>query len=45
MNSTMTSSTRILLSDQDFEELSGQVGENEYLIEGYFTDTKEASTF
>lgn len=45
MNSTMTSSTRILLSDEDFEKLEGNVGENEYLIEAYFTDSKEASNF
>src|SRR5690606_28951409 len=32
MNSTMASSTRILLSDQDFDSLVGKVGENEYLI-------------
>jgi len=36
MNSPMVSSTRILLSNEDFEELSGRVGENEYLIEAYF---------
>lgn len=45
MNSTMTSSTRILISDEDFEELEGKVGENEYLIEAYFTNPKEASSF
>ncbi|AOT69271.1 ABC transporter permease [Geosporobacter ferrireducens] len=45
MNSTMVSSTRILLSDEDFDELSDQVGENEYLIEAYFTHSKEASNF
>jgi len=45
MNSPMVSSTRILLNDIDFEELSGQVGEYEYLIEAYFTNTKEASNF
>ena len=45
MNSTMVSSTRILVSDEDFEELLGQVGENEYLIETYFTNSKEASDF
>lgn len=45
MNSTMTSSTRILLSDQDFDLLEGRVGENEYLIEAYFTDSKEAADF
>jgi len=45
MNSTMTSSTRILLSDEDFELLEGRIGENEYLIEAYFTDAKEAPDF
>lgn len=45
MNSPMASSTRILLSDGDFEELSGLVGEKEYLIEAYFTDSKEATNF
>lgn len=45
MNSSMTSSTRILLSDVDYERLSGQIGEYEYLIEAYFTNTDEASSF
>ncbi len=45
MNSTMASSTRILVSDEDFQDLSGQVGENEYLIEAFFADPKEASAF
>lgn len=45
MNSSMCSSTRILLSDDDFDMLEGQVGENEYLIEAYFTNSKEASNF
>lgn len=45
MNSTMCSSTRILVNDEDFNMLENQVGENEYLIEAYFTDTKEASDF
>lgn len=45
MNSPMVSSTRILLSDEDFHMLKGQVGENEYLIEAYFTNTKESSDF
>lgn len=45
MNSPMTSSTRILLSDDDFNELSGNMGEHEYLIEAYFTDINEASNF
>lgn len=45
MNSTMASSTRILLSDVDYEKLSGNVGEYEYLIEAYFADTNMASDF
>lgn len=45
MNSTMTSSTRILISDEDFDALEGKVGENEYLIEAYFTNSKEATDF
>ncbi|MFC4402015.1 ABC transporter permease [Gracilibacillus xinjiangensis] len=43
MNSTMASSTRILLNDEDFDMLEGQVGENEYLIEAYLTESSEAS--
>lgn len=45
MNSPMVSSTRILLSNEDFAELEGQLGENEYLIEAYFTNSKKASNF
>jgi len=45
MNSPLVSSTRILLSDEDFASLQGQVGEKEYLIEAYFTISKEASDF
>lgn len=45
MNSSMCSSTRILLSDEDFKALSGQVGEKEYLIEAYFTNSGEAAGF
>lgn len=45
MNSPMVSSTRILISDDDFDTLKAQSGENEYLIEAYFTNTKEASRF
>jgi putative ABC transport system permease protein len=43
MNSTMVASTRILLNDKDFEELSGKAGEREYLIEAYLTNSKEAA--
>ena len=45
MNSTMASSTRVLLSDADFDDLYGKVGEPEYIIEAYFDDTGEASAF
>lgn len=45
MNSPLTTSTRILLSDKDFETLSGRMGEHEYLIEGYFGHSDEASAF
>ncbi|MDY4609082.1 MAG: ABC transporter permease [Sphaerochaetaceae bacterium] len=42
MNSTLCSSTRLLLSDADFLELVGGIGETEYLVEAYFTDTSLA---
>ena len=42
MNSTLCSSTRFLVSDVDFDALLGTVGETEYLIEAYFTDSKLA---
>lgn len=45
MNSTLASSTRMLISDADFEELFGNAGRNEYLIETYFTDKSMASDF
>ncbi|GAA0719980.1 ABC transporter permease [Clostridium malenominatum] len=45
MNSPMVSSTRLLLSHKDFNNLQGKVGEKEYLIEAYFANTKEASNF
>jgi len=45
MNSTLCSSTRMLISDEDFEELFRVVGENEYLIEAYFKDSSMASNF
>lgn len=45
MNSSMVSSTRLLLSDTDFEKLDGKVGEKEYIIEAYLLNTKEASAF
>jgi len=45
MNSTLCSSTRMLINDEDFAELFGNVGENEYLIEAYFTESSMASDF
>lgn len=45
MNSTMCSSTRFLINDQDFEELLGKVGETEYIIEVWFTDNSSASAY
>lgn len=45
MNSSMAASTRILLADQDYEAISGVVGEKEYLIEAYFNLPKEANSF
>lgn len=42
MNSTLCSSTRFLISEEDFEELFGKVGETEYLIEAYFEDSAMA---
>jgi len=45
MNSTMASSTRVLLNDADFDELHGKVGEFEYLIEAYLHDKSNASAF
>lgn len=45
MNSTLVSSTRILLSDQDFDQMLGRIGEVEYIIEAYFTDPDLAATY
>ena len=45
MNSTMCSSTRFLISDHDFDTLLGNIGETEYLIEAYFTDSSLASAY
>ena len=45
MNSTICSSTRFLISDADFDQLSGKIGETEYLIETYFTDSSLASAY
>ena len=45
MNSTICSSTRFLISDADFDSLLGNIGETEYLIETYFTDSSLASAY
>ena len=45
MNSTICSSTRFLISDADFDGLLGNIGETEYLIETYFTDSSLASAY
>ena len=45
MNSTLCSSTRFLISDEDFDALLGNVGETEYLIEAYFADSSLASDY
>jgi len=45
MNSSLVSSTRILLSDEDFAFLADRVGEREYLIEAYLQDAKAAPDF
>ncbi len=45
MNSTMCSSTRFLISDADFDALLGEIGETEYLIEAWFTDSSLASAY
>lgn len=45
MNSTLCSSTRFLISDEDFAVLSGAMGETEYLIEAWFTDSAHASAY
>ena len=45
MNSTICSSTRFLISDTDFDLLVDNIGETEYLIETYFTDSSLASAY
>jgi putative ABC transport system permease protein len=45
MNSKLCASTRMLINDEDFGELFGKVGENEYLIETYFKNTSMASDY
>ena len=45
MNSTLCSSTRFLISEADFHDLFGKVGEKEYLIEAYFEDPSMAADY
>lgn len=45
MNSTLCSSTRFLISGEDFAELFGKAGETEYLIEAYFADSSMGSGY
>lgn len=45
MNSTLCSSTRFLISNEDFSELFENVGETEYLIEAYFKDSSMAAAY
>ena len=45
MNSTLCSSTRFLISDEDFEELFEKAGETEYLIEAYFEDSAMSADY
>ena len=45
MNSSMVSSTRILLGDQDFAEVYAVFPEHESMIEAYFTNANEATAF
>jgi putative ABC transport system permease protein len=45
MNSSMASSTRILISDTDFDALSNGSLKNEYLIEAYFDNQNDGETF
>ncbi|WP_315114155.1 ABC transporter permease [Clostridium intestinale] len=45
MNSSMASSTRILISDTDFDALSNGSLKNEYLIEAYFDNSNDVETF
>lgn len=45
MNSTLCSSTRFLLNDNDFQKVNSAMGEIEYLIEFYFDDASYANDF
>ena len=45
MNSTLCSSTRFLISEEDFQEMFGDAKEKEYLIEAYFEDSSMAADY
>ncbi len=45
MNSSMASSTRILISGTDFDALSNGFLKSEYLIEAYFDNSNDGETF
>ncbi len=45
MNSTLASSTRFLINQEDFYQLRDNTGDIEYLIEFYFNDPSRASAF
>ncbi|MFW5790607.1 MAG: FtsX-like permease family protein [Bacillota bacterium] len=45
MNSTLASSTRFLVNQEDFNQLRDNTGDIEYLIEFYFDDSSRASAF
>lgn len=45
MNSSMSSSKRLLINEQDYEELVGEIGKPEYLIEFRLKDIGACSAF
>ena len=45
MNSTLCSSTRFLISEEDHEKLKKNTGEIEYLVEFYLKDKSQAALF
>lgn len=45
MNSTLASSTRFLVSDADFAELTKNLSQKEVIIETYFNDTGQADSY
>lgn len=45
MNSTLASSTRFLISDEDFKDLLTSSLEKEYMIEAWFLDKSQASAY